>query len=74
MGGAKSGHSTNAQPETARIKSFTPSTTGTACSSPEVMSLTVHTPRASSSSPRMAAYEAPVRSACLNCARMPRPA
>ena len=66
-------HFTNTQPETARIRSFAPSATGTIRSSPEAMSRTVHTPRASSSSPSMAAYEAPVRSACLNCARMPRP-
>jgi Glycosyl transferase family 2 len=48
-------HFTNTQSETARIRSFAPSTTGTTRSSPEAMSRTVQTPRASSSSPSMAA-------------------
>ncbi len=68
------GNSTNTQPETARRRAFAPSATGTACSSPDDMSRSVQTPCASSSSPSMAAYEAPARSACLNWARMPRPA
>jgi hypothetical protein len=63
-----------AQPATARSSSFAPSATGTSRSSPEVISLTVQTPRSSSSSPRTAAYAAWERSACLNCPFALRPA
>jgi hypothetical protein len=62
------------QPATARSKSFAPSATGTSHSSPEAILLSVQKPRSSSSSPRMAAYKAPERSACLNWPFALRPA
>jgi hypothetical protein len=67
-------HLCEAQPATARSNAFAPSATGTSRSSPEAISLTVQTPRSSSSSPRTAAYAARERSACLNCPFALRPA